>query len=174
MNGTGEILSDAAIPGETSAALERELRAIKRKCDEQNSAYPTFFICDDAKSWEKTIKKVFRDAIVLQDLKHLINRCVEVIGASKPGAASFSKDFHKAFTTDNEIVVTSRTGSKHKIKAPLDPPETIIERAEKVIRNYRENYPTLLSAEFQAVWDNQKPQIIAYVADPIVDGNGII
>jgi hypothetical protein len=174
MNGTGEILSNTSIPGETSAALERELRSIKSRCDELHVDYPTYFICDDAKCWENTVKKVFKDAKVQQDLKHLINRCIEVVGASKPGAASFSKDFHKAFTTDDDMVVRSRNNSKHKVKAPLDPPEIIIARAEKVIRNYRDVYPTLLSAEFQAVWENQKPQIHAYVADPIVDGNPII
>ena len=130
-----------------------------------------FFICDDAKSWAKTVKKVFDHAIMIQDLKHLINRCIEVVGTTKDGAPEFASAFHNAFTTEDEMPVISRTGSVHKVKVPLDSPERIIERVESVIRNYQRVYPNLISDEFLNVWRNQIQQIHDYVKDPIVDGN---
>jgi hypothetical protein len=170
MNGSGEVLSHTAAQKETSATLSGHLQSLKERCDRLAVPYPQYFTCDDAKAWEKTIHKVFPDAEVLQDIKHLINRMIEVIGVSVDGSAQFSIDLHTAFTGTNKIPVRSRTGKVHMVEAPLDHGKTIIERCETLIAQYRSVYPTMFSASFDSTWDTQKPQIEKYVKDPIVEG----
>jgi hypothetical protein len=170
MNGSGEVLSHTTSQKETSATLSGQLQALKERCDRLAVPYPQFFTCDDAKAWEKTIHKVFPDAKVLQDIKHLINRMIEVIGVSVDGSAQFSIDMHTAFTGTNMIPVRSRTGKVHMVEAPLDDGKTIINRCKKLIADYRNVYPTMFSASFDSVWETQKPQIEKYIEDPIVEG----
>jgi hypothetical protein len=169
LNGTGEILYHAA-GKEDSAAINKALETIRRRCDTLGTPYPLYFTCDDAKAWENQIQRVFPRARVLQDIKHLINRCIELVGTAKDGAAAFSEDFHKAFTAASDIPVRSRTGKDYKISAPLETADIIIKRADAVIDRYRKLFPTLFTEEFFGCWQTQKWQIEKYVADPLLNG----
>jgi len=163
-------LSHTTSQKETSTTLIEQLKALKARCDRLQVAYPNYFTCDDAKAWEKTIHSVFPDAIILQDIKHLINRLIELVGVTAEGVSQFSIDLHAAFTGTIEVPVRSRTTKVHMIAAPLDEPKTIIDRCENLIKRYRAIYPSIFSPSFDHAWMTQKPQIEKYIKDPVVDG----
>jgi len=173
MNGTGEVCSHVQTKKETAAVIKAELLKLKARCDRMGVPYPKYFVCDDAGAWEKVVLSVFEDAEVKQDTKHLINRPVEILGTVCEGAAEFSVAFHGAFTA-SEVPVRSRTGKVHMFDGPLDPPEVIIQKAEKVIRQYELVYPSLFSTEFKRSWETQKANILKYVHEVYdVDGTFI-
>ena len=169
-NATGEICVNVESEGETKKTIVAGLKKIKDRCERLGVPYPQFFTCDNVHAWEVTIKSVFPDAIVLQDLKHLINRCIEAVGTGKEGAAEFSVSFHGAFTAKKNFVVKSRTGVQHYIDAPLPSGQFILEAAEGVVQNFKANYPNLLTANFDTVWETQKKIIPRYIKDPIANG----
>jgi hypothetical protein len=169
-NGTGEIVLHVESKKETSSAIIEELKNIKCRCDRHNWSYPQYIICDNAAAYVKTVRKVFPNARIGQDLKHLINRPLETLSKGKEGSAEFFIDFHRAFNTGAKIVVKSRNGKVYKFDAPLDKPELMIERANKVISNYSAIYPDLIKPEFHRIWEIQKPLVQEYIFDPLADG----
>ena len=172
MNGTGEVCSHFETKKENAKVMTEELRKLKHRCDRMNIPYPRFFVCDDAGAWEKVIVLVFDEAQVAQDVKHLINRQLEILGTGCEAAAEFSVAFHGAFTSP-EVPVRSRTGKVHMFDGMLDPPEDIIRKAEKVIRHYEEIYAHLFSEKFYKSWEIQKLNILKYVHE-VYDEDGMI
>lgn len=173
MNGTGEVIKEGKTKSENAVVIKDQLRIIKRRSERLQVAYSKIVCVDDAAAWDVTIRSVFPDIRVMQDIKHLINRIVETVGTYKEGAAAFSMKLHEAFTTKNKVMVRSRNGAmRDNVPAPLDPPAEIIRRIDAVVANVKECFPALFAGnrEFEKVLATQKENITKYVFDAFVDG----
>ena len=173
LNGTGEVIDQCNSKGETAATLIPLLRGIKnRRLEQGKTDNDVFYVfCDNAMSWEVTIKSVFPNAKVGQDGKHLVNRLVECCSKTHPLYGEFTADLHAAFFGKETIPVYSRDGQVYKIPARLDHPEVIITRVERKIAAYKLISQGLLKPEFDACWETQKPQITKSIFDGLQDGN---
>ena len=170
LNATGEIVATSSAKGETKELIIQLLRSIKARCDKHGWPYPQVIFTDNAIAHEKSIKSVFPDIRVAQDLKHLINRPLEFISKSHPFSGDFSRSFHGAFTMSVEKNVQSRNLNWYKVPGPLDSPEVIIKRVDSVISDYHKNYSDLFNKEFFKTWETQKEQIHKYVFEVYVNG----
>ena len=81
LNGTGQITGFLRIgKSETRADLETLLNALKARCTRLGVAFPRYFFVDNAEAYEGIIKSVMgENVVVLQDIKHLINRILETV-----------------------------------------------------------------------------------------------
>jgi hypothetical protein len=133
--------------------------AIKAKCDRLGTAYPTYFSVDDCCQSAPTIKSVFKDAIVLQDAKHLINRMVGQLSKSSPSYGAACAMFHGAIM-GGKIYVRSRNGDNREIDGPLPDPDTMIKQLDNCIKQCKDLDPEMFKAEFAATVETQKGHIL--------------
>jgi hypothetical protein len=101
---------------------------------------------------------VFPEAIVIQDIKHLINRMVGQLNKSSPSYGAACTMFHGAIT-GGKIFVKSRNGKIYEIDGPLPDPETMIKKLEQCIENCKRLDSTMFKADFAATVETQKGHI---------------
>ena len=91
---------------------------MKAKCDRLGQPYPENIVVDDCCQFAPGAKKIFPDITVVQDCKHVINRCVDCLSKSHPLYTEFSKQFHGSFKNP-DIPVKGRDGRFYSIPAKL-------------------------------------------------------
>jgi hypothetical protein len=135
--------------------LKEALKAIKAKCIRINAPFPEFIVVDDAVASDKGIHEVFPLAVVVQDLKHLINRLVKELRKSSPAYGSACEMLHGALT-GGQTTVLSRTGTMHKIPAELPTAEILVEQLDKCIRDISRLDPQIFTPDFEDAVRKQK------------------
>jgi hypothetical protein len=140
---------------------------IKKKCDRLGCSYPIVFNVDDAPAMEKTIKSIFPDARVTQDIKHLVNRMVEKLSKMRPLYGQMCIDLHQAITGSQEVSVIDRTGKARRVRAPLPSRETMKENLNRVVNNYKRLDSELFLKDFDKVMNTQIKNIDKGYVDEI-------
>jgi hypothetical protein len=135
--------------------VKEGLKAIKAKCDRLGAPYPEYIVVDDAVASEKGIHEVFPLAIVVQDLKHLINRLVKEMRKSSPAYGGACEMLHGALS-GGQTTVLSRTGSLHKIPAELPTAEILVAQLDKCIRDIRRLDREIFTPDFEDAVRKQK------------------
>ena len=156
--------------GETSILIYGMLTRIKERCIRLIIPFPRIIFSDNAAAHEATFKKVFPQVLAGQDLVHLIKRPLEHVKRNHDFYGSFCKAFHEAFTTSTKVPVKSRNGKMYNVKGPLDAPDVIIDRVEKVIAHWNTTFPDLLNDAFFKSWETQKTNIRKYVFEVYING----
>jgi hypothetical protein len=77
MNRRGQVLAHKCTVESKKEDTIALLSNIKKRCDKNQWTYPKYVVVDDCCSSRNTINKVFPEANVRQDMKHLINRILE-------------------------------------------------------------------------------------------------
>ncbi|EFN55616.1 hypothetical protein CHLNCDRAFT_133760 [Chlorella variabilis] len=73
-NGSGEPMHGVFVQSESLAALETELNVIKMQIDIVGGKQPEVIWVDTVEGYRATLKKVWPDAAIKQDIFHVINR----------------------------------------------------------------------------------------------------
>ena len=115
------------------------------------------------------INEVFPDAVVLQDVKHLVNRLVEKLSKKSDAYGAACKSLHHVIC-GGTTTVRSRTNELCKIDAKLLEPDIILRNLNNWVNEYKLVAPDLFLAEFEQELKNQKRHIeIGCVRDPLID-----
>jgi hypothetical protein len=132
MGANGQI--DCVIPTKSTGKDEVKdmLFRLKRKCDDRGAPYPTWFCVDDVRAQEKTIKDVFPNADVVQDVKHLVNRLVEQLCKSHPLYGRICEKIHGAVGGDGKQSVIDRNGQSREVSRMLRQPQDMINKLNQV------------------------------------------
>jgi len=102
MNGTGQVSSFVRGVNESHESMRPLLKQLKDRCialQMPEIDWPEYFYVDNATEGIKNlIREFFPRAQAFQDIKHIINRLIELCKKSSPLYASFCKKIHGAFT----------------------------------------------------------------------------
>ena len=101
---------------------------------------------------------MFPDAIVTQDLKHLINRLVTELKKTSQSYGVACAMLHSAFTS-NSIWVRSRNGNAYEVPGRLPDPETMIRQLDTCIASLKTLDADMFKAGFDAAVILQKVHI---------------
>jgi hypothetical protein len=174
MGGDGTISAVEHLEKEDSENVTRILENMKEKCKKLGCPFPLYFCTDNTNAWADTINKVFPNARVCQDIKHLINRIVEKTAKSSAYYSNFAKEVHGAFC-DPDTTVTDRNGKVWVVAGLLKPPAEIIRLLEQIKNNYRilPEGEKLFLKDFDTVFENQKKVITKHVFDPIINNSHV-
>ena len=124
----GTVLSRKAITNDSFEMIKPQLLELKMRAKKQDSCV-RYVVVDNCCQSRGCIQDVFSDKTddgqyktsVVQDIKHLINRPLEMINKTHKLYASFVADFHGAVTDGGKkIKVKSRNGQWANVEAPLD------------------------------------------------------
>lgn len=167
----GTVISRKAITNDSMEMMKPQLTELKLRAIKQNSVIQ-FFVVDNCCQARDTILSIFSEnnndgrymTSVIQDVKHLINRPLEMVNKMHKLYASFVADLHGAVTNGGKTIkVKSRNGQWANVDAPLDTSDVIWHRLEMVVENYSkalcdggEELSALFLKDFHKEFHNQK------------------
>jgi hypothetical protein len=112
--------------------VSKMLVGLKQRCDDRGAPYPSWFCVDDVRAQEKTIKDVFPNAIVVQDVKHLINRLIEQLCKTHSLYGRICEKLHGAVGGDGKQSVVDRNGKTREVPRMLRKSEDMIKKLNEV------------------------------------------
>jgi hypothetical protein len=159
------------VKGTTGKDMQVGFKAIKAKCDRLNVAHPTTCCVDDCCAQRNIIQDVFPKMLVVQDLKHLVNRMINNVSVTHVLYGDFCKKLHGALVGDN-ITVQTRNGAFVEIAGRLLPKEEQESKLVELVSHYKSiSGGKLFLGGFDDALDNQLEHIRkGCLVDPIIDG----
>jgi hypothetical protein len=143
----GTVLSRKAITNDSLEMVKPQLVELKMQAKKQNSCV-RYIVVDNCCQSRGSIQAVFSEKTedgqfitsIVQDVKHLINRPLEMVNKTHKLYASFVADFHGAVTDGGKkMKVKSRNGEWANVDAPLDSSDVIWRRLESIVTNYEKS-----------------------------------
>lgn len=150
--------------------VHKQLLNIKEKCARQKIPEPTDITVDDCCQFAPGVRKIFPNIRVCQDIKHVINRCIDCLSKNHALYSIFSQQFHGAFKNP-DIPVKGRDGKFYSVPNKLPPGTEILSRLEKLIEEYKEVAASLFLKDFEHTFNNQKYHIVNCIHD-VLDADG--
>jgi len=143
--GNGTVISRAAIANDSMEMIKPQLTELKMRATKQQCSIK-YIVVDNCCHSRGSIHQVFSEkddngsfiTMIVQDVKHLINRPLEEVMKTHKLYASFVADLHGAVTNGGrKIKVISRNGEWSNVEAPLDSGQVIWDRLVSVVEEYR-------------------------------------
>jgi len=171
----GQILSMSRGKDSSHRFVMLQLTQYLDKCANKELIMPKYVTVDDCCTMRDSIEKTFaafdQTVVVLQDVKHLINRLIEQLLKTHKEYTSCCSEIHRAIVGSKQPFQSSN-GKSIMYPSKLDNGDVIIRRVNGVIAHfYKEGWGGVFKTEFSAAWVRQQVHFTKGCCNDIVINN---